>query len=179
MNIIFGLGNPDEKYHDTRHNVGAGFLDYFITLYSGNFLEKRKLSSFFYQNNTDDLILVKPMTYMNNSGQAVQAVLKYYNIDLSDQKNTIFIAYDDLDIHLGHYKLQFGKGPKIHNGVNSVISYIHSDQFWHIRIGIDGRAGQRDIPGKAYVLQPFNQDEKNTIQKVFLEVTQAIKEKMK
>lgn len=177
MTIIFGLGNPEEKYRNTRHNVGAEFLNHLITSYSGNFREKKKLFSLLYQSNTDQLALVKPTTFMNESGRAVYAVLKYYNLDPSDKKNTIFVAYDDLDIDVGHFKLQFGKGPKVHNGLNSVVNYLHTDQFWHIRIGIDGRAGHRNVSGKEYVLEPFIKDEKSLVKTAFDEIDRMVKEK--
>lgn len=173
MKYFFGLGNPGEKYSNTRHNVGQMLLQY-LAGENSTFLEKKKLKSSVLQSSDSQSWYVKPTTYMNESGLAVFSFLSFFKVDVNSEKEQIFILYDDLDIELGIYKIQFGKGPKVHNGLNSVVSHLGTDQFTHIRIGVDGRGGQRQVPGKSYVLQPFSQDEMITVERVFAEIKEEL-----
>ncbi|HSW89608.1 MAG TPA: aminoacyl-tRNA hydrolase [Patescibacteria group bacterium] len=162
MNIIVGLGNPGDKYKHTRHNVGFQVLDK---------LEALKLN---------DAVLIKPDTFMNESGKAVKAGLKKYDYKALAEKNfsNLFVIYDDLDIPVGKYKLVFGSVPKIHNGVNSIIENLGTDQFWSIRIGTDGRNGDRSVSPEDYVLQGFRDDERILIDKVIDAITTLLQDKL-
>lgn len=167
MKYIFGLGNPGKKYHYTRHNAGALFVEHVVQQSSGSFVEKKKLHSLFYQDKKKGVICIKPTSFMNESGRAVRAVLDYFSVLTSEKNDEIVVVYDDLDLELGTYKLQFAKGPKVHNGVNSVVQYLQTDRFWHLRIGIDARSGDRSIPGKSYVLQQLPPEEQEVLHQVF------------
>lgn len=174
---LIGLGNPGESYAKTRHNAGFLFVEYIAELLGENLLEKKKFhaevaqvavgsSSFGVQSNAakQNFILAKPTTFMNKSGQAVQALRAFYKMQPKD----IFVAFDDLDMELGTVKAQFGKGPKTHNGIDSIKKLLGTDQFWHLRIGIDTRKGDRKIPSEKYVLQPMDFDELRLLSQGFL-----------
>jgi peptidyl-tRNA hydrolase, PTH1 family len=172
MNIVVGLGNPGEKYQRTRHNAGWLFLDFLVQQESldGFQLEKKLHSEI---SKSKDLLLVKPQTFMNDSGKAVQAVLKWYG-----QHDNVFVIYDDLDLELGKYKIQFGSGPKIHNGLNSIREHLGTNEFWSIRIGVDGRSGDRTLPGHVYVLQTFSEEEKQIFEDTLKKINAELKSKM-
>jgi peptidyl-tRNA hydrolase, PTH1 family len=181
---LVGLGNNGEQYSKTRHNAGFLFVDYIATLFGEKFLEKKKLQALVAQKSfstqvfdttakdpnvsdygtsnypiQESLYLVKPITFMNQSGMAVQAVRSFYRI----QPKNLFVAFDDLDLELGTVKVAFAKGPKTHNGIASIKQQLGTDQFWHIRIGIDSRTGSRTIPAPNYVLQPMSSQEIKTL----------------
>lgn len=145
MVAIVGLGNVGEKYKDTRHNVGFVFVDMYP--------------------KSSQVTLLKPDTMMNNSGEAVRKLVDYYKIEL----NNLYIVHDDLDLRLGEYKIQKGRGPKVHNGVNSVEDHLGTSDFWRVRIGVDNRDPGNRTKGEDYVLQNFTSKEaeiiKHTIQK--------------
>jgi PTH1 family peptidyl-tRNA hydrolase len=154
MKFIFGLGNPGEKYAQTRHNVGFRVVDALAKkIDAGDLVAKDKFRAEIVKQ--DEVLLGKPQTYMNQSGQAVRSILDFYQIDIKKEFSDLFVIHDDLDIELGRFKVQFGVGPKVHHGLQSIYQYLKTDQFWHVRVGIDGRAGDRTIPGEAYVLQNF------------------------
>jgi peptidyl-tRNA hydrolase, PTH1 family len=142
MKLIIGLSNPGEEYLNTRHN--AGFL-------VAEALLKTKLPA--------DVVVKRSDTFMNDSGIFVNMLADKYNIDPHD----LYIIHDDLDIPLGSYKIQFGTGPKDHNGVNSVEEELGTKDFWRVRVGIDNRAPGERIPGEEYTLQNFTDEERKVI----------------
>lgn len=164
MKIIVGLGNPGVKYVATRHNVGFEVLErlaFKLQLRGFKLRDKFKAEMVIER----DMILVKPMTFMNRSGEAVKKTIDFYKIALED----LYVVYDDLDIKLGEYKIQIGKGPKIHNGLNSIREALRGDQFWHIRVGVDNRnegQGTKGISGEDYILDRFLVEEKSIISEV-------------
>ena len=165
MFFVFGLGNPGEKYEQTRHNVGFMLIEELSKqMDMGNFVAKDRFTAEVAKKN--ETVLVKPQTYMNQSGQAVRAVLDFYQIAVNNKLTNLFVIHDDLDIELGKYKFQFGTGPKVHHGLQSIYQHLKTDQFWHIRVGIDARAGDRSVPGEAYVLQNFTPLEKEQVKQV-------------
>jgi peptidyl-tRNA hydrolase, PTH1 family len=139
MKIVVGLGNPGRDYENTRHNVG-----YMVV----NSLKEIKLSN--------DVLVKKTNVFMNNSGQFVEKLTKLCPLS----SNSLYIIHDDLDIPLGSYKIQFGVGPKVHNGVNSVEEALGTKDFWRVRIGIENRAQRSELSGEEYVLQDFTKEEK-------------------
>lgn len=184
MNFIVGLGNPGAEYAVTKHNVGFRVVDQLVEL-----LAKEKMidSSVFAQTpkffgetlKTPLAMFVKPNTYMNESGKAVRAVMQFFH-ELPDgneqELKQLFVVHDDLDIELGKYKIQFGTGPKIHNGLRSLYQHLHTEQFWHVRVGIDGRQGDRSMPGSAYVLAPFSKGESEVLENTIREVAKKLQE---
>lgn len=178
MNILIGLGNPGKEYVLTRHNVGWLFLDYVRErLELPVFEEKKKLLS--QVSKSKGLLLAKPQTYMNRSGEAVQKVLGFSNIEQDVQGyRQLVVAHDDLDLEFGRFKVQFGHGPKIHNGINSIRQVLKTDQFWSVRIGVDGRAGDRSIPGRNYVLTSFTSPERAQLKEIFEQVWAELEKKL-
>jgi len=165
MKLIVGLGNPGKEYQKTRHNAGFLAMDKIVSQYSDiptfNFQSKFKAEISQGIINNEKVILVKPMTFMNNSGQAVQAVLDYYKIN---PKN-IIIIHDDLDIPLGEFKISKNKNSGGHKGVQSIIDYLETKDFARIRIGI-GTERNKKIPTEKFVLEKFSGEEMGKIERV-------------
>lgn len=157
MKLIVGLGNPGKKYSATRHNVGFLAVDFLAKSNSLDFSDNLKFKSEI--ATSEKFILVKPHTFMNNSGDAVSAIVNFYKISSGD----IFIIHDDLDLRLGEYKIQKAIGPKVHGGVNSIEEKLGSKNFWRVRIGVDNRSIENRITGEEYVLQSFSESEKEMI----------------
>ena len=187
MLLIAGLGNPGEKYIRNRHNVGFMFVDFLVQWLHSPMVNNKtteqfnhrfkfdkyshaEVAKFVIQDTRyqiqDTLILVKPQTYMNRSGESIRQISTSYQLPAT----SLFIAHDDLDIDIGKYKIQLGVGPKKHNGLSSIENHIHTADFWRIRIGVDNRQGDRSMTGEDYVLQNFSADEENTLQQLFPEI---------
>ena len=130
MKMIVGLGNPGKEYSSTRHNIGYMVLDNYL----GDVSWKEKMESYIYTNevNGEQIIYIKPTTYMNLSGIAVKKALNYYKIDVND----ILVIQDDLDMEIGKYKLMFNRGDGGHNGIKNIISVLHTQDIARIKIGI-------------------------------------------
>lgn len=179
MKLIVGLGNPGEKYEKTRHNVGFVVLDKLAKVIPprrdvGQSRGWEKSVKFLGEVILDkNIILLKPSTFMNESGKAVVAIKNFYKIENKD----IYVVHDDLDIPLGKYKIMFGKGPQIHRGLLSVEEKLGTDEFWNVRVGIENREvrGNKGVPGVVYSLEDFNQDEIKLIDEVVNQVTLELK----
>ena len=152
---MVGLGNPGDEYKNTRHNVGFMVVDA---------LAKRPI---------DEVKLVKPDTYMNKSGLAVKKLMANGEWQIED----LYVIHDDLDIPLGKYKIQLGKGPKEHRGILSIEQSLGRKDFWRVRIGVDNRqvaSGKwHVISGDEYVLSKFPDEERQVIKRV---IQKAVKE---
>jgi PTH1 family peptidyl-tRNA hydrolase len=185
MKFVFGLGNPGEKYATTRHNAGFLVVEEVARLLSANAATGWKNASKFSAEilQIDDVFLAKPQTFMNDSGRAVRAAMEYYEKSIrfadGEKIDNLFVIYDDLDLEVGSYKIQFATGPKVHNGLSSVLQHIHTDQFWHVRVGVDGRKGSRDLPGQAYVLLPFVGEEKILFEKTIKDIAEEVVRRLK
>ncbi len=174
MLLIAGLGNPGEKYAHTRHNVGFMFLDHILqnlnTPTPWKFDKYSKTENARTELGVNELkipvLLAKPQTYMNRSGESIQALTKTASIS----KERIVIAHDDLDIEFGNFKIQLGVGPKKHNGLSSIQDHLHTPDFWRIRIGVDSRNGDRSLSGEDYVLQNFTGEEQIRLESIFKEI---------
>jgi len=154
MKLIVGLGNPGAKYAQNRHNSGFMLVDYL-----------KQNASF-----NSDVEYLKPQTFMNKSGDEVSRKLYFYKLKPED----LIVIHDDLDLRLGEFKIQKGKGPKVHNGVNHIEERLGTKDFWRVRIGVDARPLENRIPGDAYVLQNFLPEEKQILSQLFPEITKAI-----
>lgn len=170
IKLIVGLGNPGLEYAKTRHNVGFMFLDS-LNL---NFSEEKKVRAEVAQIGVgeDRIFIIKPLTFMNNSGESVHLMKSFYK--LSPQQ--ILVIHDDLDIELGQYKLQFNKGPKVHNGILSIENHLSTAEFWRLRIGIDNRDSvlRANISGSDYVLGRFTTEELETLNRTFTEIVNIV-----
>jgi PTH1 family peptidyl-tRNA hydrolase len=166
MQFVVGLGNPGERYEFSRHNAGFMLVNFLASQGAVPWKVFRRGSGEIALLNSTTLL--KPQTFMNEVGTSVRQTLQFYAPGIFRSKaaeklllHQLWIAYDDLDIPLGSYKIQFGKTPKVHNGVKSVVSHLGTDQFWSVRLGVDGRAGDRSKPGATYVLEHFSPEERN------------------
>lgn len=170
MKIIVGLGNPGNKYVHTRHNIGFKVVEHMADDHDWKSSKKGQLEYSWLKMGDEKVELVKPQTFMNKSGLSLAYVKKKHpQLEMED----LFIVHDDLDIEVGKFKLQFGKGPQQHNGLTSIYQQLGSDQFWHLRIGVDGRKGDRATPADKYVLSSFPPAEKILIDHV---IKMSIKE---
>ena len=147
MNILVGLGNPGEKYSETKHNFGFWVLDRFAEKRSmtfkvgkGNYLLAKK----------KETICIKPTTYMNYSGQAVSDIKQFFKLE----SENFLIIYDDIDLHLGTLRYRKNGGTGGHKGVESIIYNLQSDKFNRLRIGI--ATDEKLRPAEKFVLSPFN-----------------------
>lgn len=161
MKLIIGLGNVGAKYAFTRHNVGFMLVDKIALNNSVSFKENSKLKSLvtkFYTNG-EEIMLVKPTTYMNLSGEAMRAVIDYYKISPED----MIIVYDDLSLNLGKIRFRANGSDGGHNGIKSIIQHLGSKNFARLKIGI---GPQPPIPSEAFVLQNFDNDALPELKKV-------------
>ncbi|MCM8803770.1 MAG: aminoacyl-tRNA hydrolase [Candidatus Omnitrophica bacterium] len=169
--IFVGLGNPGEKYSETRHNIGFKVVEKLIESSKIVDIFKKK---FFYawkvEIENKEIIIVKPKTYMNESGKAVKVALDFFNEKIED----LFLIHDELDIEIGKIKIIKDKGPGGHKGVISVIENLKNKDFVRIRIGIRGE--KIELSYIDYVLSPFLPEEKEIIEKVKEKTVNAIKE---
>ena len=150
MKIILGLGNPGVEYVGTRHNTGIMFVDNFSKNLSSAYGWRREKNKMVFK--TDEFMLIKTFNaFMNESGNLVTS-------SYLPASNSLYVVHDDLDIKLGEYKVQRGKGPKVHRGLESVENALKTKDFWRVRIGIDNRT--TPIDGETYVLQRFSPEEK-------------------
>lgn len=181
MKIVVGLGNPGEKYKNTRHNIGFLFLDKIIQEKKLNWTLQKKFFSYIAKDK--DTIYLQPQTFMNNSGRAVEAILSYYKLlpkklgllkeKNSDLNNILTIIHDDLDIEIGKYKEANNSGSGGHKGVQSIINHLKTKKIRRIRIGIRNELKEK-IATEKFVLMNFNREEKEKINNIFNELKEKI-----
>jgi peptidyl-tRNA hydrolase, PTH1 family len=166
--IIAGLGNPGKEYEETRHNAGFMFVDYF----RGNdaapdFSDwefSKKLNSEICSGKYKErkIILLKPQTFMNPSGEAVAAAKKYFKVKLEN----IFVAHDEIDLPLGTFRFSKNSSSAGHQGAQNIIDRLKTKDFTRIRIGIGGKKDKK-IATKNYVLGKFTSAELRNIKNAF------------
>ena len=179
MNEIYliGLGNPGKKYSNSRHNIGFLLLENFSKKYNTNFLLKNKLKSFCseFKINDSTYRLFLPNTFMNNSGEAVLAIVDWYKINL-DQ---IFVILDDKDLPLGKIRFRKKGSSGGHNGLKSIIEKLHTQNFNRIRIGIGSPPSTRETNSFntiSHVLGNISSEEKSVLDKVYIRVIETLEE---
>lgn len=171
MRLIVGLGNPGKKYEITRHNVGFLAISKIKDQKSKiKFKISNKFNSEISQIeiNGGKIILAKPQTFMNRSGEAVQKIKDYYKIG----NNNIWVICDDINLDLGQIRIRKAGSDGGHNGLKSVIEAIGED-FWRIRVGI-GSNQDKNIQSEDYVLQKFSKKEQKIITKSIDEVANLV-----
>ena len=179
MNEIYliGLGNPGKKYSKSRHNIGFLLLKNLAKKYNSNFLLKEKLKSscseFTINESTYKIFL--PNTFMNNSGDAVRAIIDWYKINL----NQIFIIVDDKDLPLGKIRFRKKGGSGGHNGLKSIIEKLQTENFNRIRIGIGSPPsikGRNNFNTISHVLGNISTEEKTVLDKVYIRVIESLEQ---
>ncbi len=161
MKIMVGLGNPGKQYEHTRHNVGFDVIDELSRRFNIP-LDQSKLKGLygigFYKG--EKVLLLKPLTFMNLSGESIRAVMDYYDIDLED----LLVIYDDLDLPVGKIRLRQKGSAGGHNGIKSTVAQLGTQAFNRIRIGIDRPQNGMSVPD--YVLGKFHKEEQSQVQDV-------------
>lgn len=174
MKLIVGLGNPGKEFNNTRHNIGWQALDYLREYFDlPKFKLDKKLKAEI--SKDENIILAKPQTFMNNSGEAVSTIKKYYKINLSD----IIIIRDDVDIQIGKLKFKKGSSGAGHKGIQSIIKHLKSKNFWQIKVGVANEQIRSKIPTEKFVLQKFTKEDitkaKNIPEKTIAIINSIIK----
>lgn len=154
MYLIVGLGNPGDKYKYTKHNLGFMVLDYFASLHSIE-INKIKHKAVLGEGliGQEKVILAKPQTYMNLSGESVYELVHWYKADIS----RLIIIYDDADLDLGRIRIRKDGSSGTHNGMKSIVYILNTDKFPRIRIGIGKQPDYMDLAD--YVLGRFKDEE--------------------
>ena len=194
VKIIVGLGNPGEKYKHNRHNVGFMFIDSLFQI--ANSKNQNDISKFKYDKYLlsevceikkemlhvacymlhEDLILAKPQTFMNKSGDAVKALLdRYVTSYMLSVTSDLIVVHDDLDIPYGKFKIQM-QGPKAHNGLTDIQNKLQTMDFLRIRIGVDNRMPENRMGGEEYVLQNFAPEEEAQLPPFFEKIAVRLNE---
>ena len=163
--LIIGLGNPGQKYEDTRHNIGFKLID--TLLGSGTMSNKFKSLYSKIEINKNSVHIVKPQTFMNESGVAVNEITKFFKI----KQENIIVVYDDLDLPIGNLKIKIGGGSAGHNGIKSIEKYIETTKIVKIRVGIGKPVNKGQI--NTHVLSKFTHNE-NILLKPILEKFEQI-----
>ena len=171
MYLIVGLGNPEKKYDLTRHNVGFDMLDVFASNEKIN-LNKTKFKSVYGEGNIagEKVILAKPQTYMNNSGEAVREIASFYKIP----PENIIVLVDDINFDTGVLRIRPKGSDGGHNGLKSIIYHLASDKFPRIKIGV-GAKPHPDADLASHVLGRFSKDEIPVLDASAKNVGEAIK----
>lgn len=175
MKLIIGLGNPGKEYVHTRHNAGFLFVDFLRqALQFESFVLDKKMSAEISTGSVDGekILLVKPTTFMNNSGTPVQSLLQFYKLSPAD----IIVIHDDLDITIGTYKQTHSSRSAGHNGVSDIIEKLGTQDFFRIRLGIDRPAVEEGACPSIhqYVLHNFSPENLKKIEEVFPEIKKVI-----
>lgn len=173
MKIITGLGNPGNKYEQTRHNAGFLALDFFMrgrdviacqSKFDAQICE--------YHESGEKIFLVKPQSFMNLSGKVVKEITSFYKVDVT--KN-LLVIHDEVDLPFETIREAHGNGAAGHNGVQNIIDELGSKDFARIRIGVESRDPGSPLPTDEFVLQKFSTDELDILDtKIFPEVNQLI-----
>lgn len=171
--LIVGLGNPGKKYEKTRHNAGFMAVDFLV----GKKVkwQKSKKAKVLYlktEINGQKTEIIKPQTYMNNSGVGVAYIVKKHGL----KPNQIIVIYDEIDLPFGTIRIRNRGSSAGHKGIQSIIDYLNTDKFWRIRIGIRNDKAEK-IPADRFVLQKFSYlEQKELKEKTLPEVVKKVKE---
>lgn len=169
MWLIAGLGNPGNKYLMTRHNVGFMAVDYYLHNI-GDPPEKKEHKSLTYSFSLEGqkVIMAKPQTYMNNSGEAIQALCHYYKIP----SQQVIILHDEIEIPFQQLKLQTKRGHGGQNGIRDIHEKLNTNDYFRVRIGVGRPDGKMDV--SRHVLSPFSKEEQPQLPDLLEKVSDGI-----
>jgi len=176
MLCIVGLGNPGKEYSETRHNIGFKILDQIAVKLNLDFSEDKKFKSLIsqkFKTEGEEILLVKPQTFMNLSGEAISAIKSFYKIP----SQNFIVIYDELDLPLGKIKIRPSGGPGTHNGLKSCVQHL-TNNFPRIRVGIEsrGKTAPAQIDTHNFVLGKFTKEDETLISDSIKNATNAILE---
>lgn len=170
MYIIVGLGNPEKKYDNTRHNTGFVAIDRIADDYGIDIAESRfKALVGRGVIEGEKVVLMKPMTYMNLSGEAIRAAVDYFKVDPTTQ---VCVIYDDTSMDVGKVRIRKKGSAGGHNGIKSIISHLGTDVFARVKIGIGEKPPRFDLAD--YVLSRFSDDDRKLIDEAAKKASEAI-----
>ena len=166
--MIAGLGNPEKKYFQTRHNIGFMVVDKLVEQNALKFSKSRFDAEYVNSNfNKDKLFFVKPQSYMNRSGFPIQKLASYFKINISN----IIVIHDDIDLPFARIRISKGRGHGGHNGIRSIIEALGTKDFIRIRIGVANPARQNSTTG--HVLGDFSKEESKSIDQLIEKAADA------
>ena len=168
MKIIAGLGNPGKEYENTKHNVGFLTIDILAEKY-GIKVNKIKFKGLVGEGmiGTEKVMLVKPQTYMNLSGQCIREIVAFYKLDMED----LVVIYDDIDLPMGNLRIRKKGSAGTHNGMRSIIYDLQDDGFPRVRVGI---GGERKGDLANYVISGFSGDDRKLIEEAIVKAADAV-----
>ena len=159
MRLIVGLGNPGSEYAETRHNAGFWFCERLARELGTSFARESRYHGFVAKARVAgaDLWLLMPQTFMNRSGQSVQALAHFYRIEPGE----MLVVHDELDIPPGQLRLKYGGGLGGHNGLKDITGHLGTQDYWRLRVGIGHPGDRNDVIN--YVLKPPRREEREEI----------------
>ena len=168
MKLIVGLGNPGREYSETRHNIGWMVLDVLAKRWEGNWRLKDNAEVLEARHEGEVLLLVKPQTYMNLSGEAVAPLARFYKVPAED----VIVIYDDMDLPTGKLRLRMKGGSGGHRGIESLLYHLRQDTFNRVRLGIGRPPVGWAVPD--YVLSRFHQEEQEDLNAALEKAADAV-----
>jgi len=174
--LIVGLGNPEPKYDRTRHNIGFEAVDVLAGRWQMSWSENRRFQALLGEGRGpqgEKLFLLKPLTYMNRSGQAIRAVTDWYKLP----PESVLVIYDDMDLPVGRLRLRLSGSAGGHNGMKSAIAHLGTQNFPRLRIGIGKSGAQQN--GVSHVLGKFSPTETQLMSEVLQLVVEAVELSLK
>ncbi|MGB3536404.1 MAG: aminoacyl-tRNA hydrolase [Microcoleaceae cyanobacterium] len=178
--LIVGLGNPERKYDQTRHNIGFAAIDALSKTEFIPLSEHRKFQAEYGEGtfNAQKLRLLKPLTYMNRSGQSIRAVVDWYKLN----PQSVLVIYDDMDLPVGRIRLRHSGSAGGHNGMKSTIAHLGTQNFPRLRIGIGKPQQPNSVANRetiSHVLGKFSPDETQVMEKVLKLMVEAVESCLK
>lgn len=170
MYLIVGLGNPGQKYSMNRHNIGFMACDYWLKSLNGSdYREEHKALTKKFKIDDTDVLLAKPQTFMNKSGESVVALMNFYKIP----NENLLVVHDDVDLPFGSMKIHFNRGPGGQNGVKNISQLLGSNEYTRLKLGV-GRPPHPDFDTGDYVLANFPKEEVVLLDQYFEKACDAI-----
>jgi PTH1 family peptidyl-tRNA hydrolase len=169
LHVVAGLGNPGDKYRETRHNVGFFVVDALASEYAIS-LDRQKFNAFYGRGSVKgaEVILIKPQSYMNRSGYPIQRLVEYFGIS----HRNMLVIHDDIDLVYGRIKIKMKGGHGGHNGVRSIIDTLGDGNFTRLRVGIGRSEDESNVTG--HVLGRFRPDEIKTLEQIVARSRDAV-----
>ena len=169
MYIIAGLGNPGKEYEKTRHNAGFAVIDELASKHNID-IDNSKFKGMLGKGviNGEKVVLVKPLTYMNNSGECIRAVMDYYKADIED----FIVVFDDISLDVGKLRIRPKGSAGGHNGIKSIIAHLGSDGFKRVKFGVGNKPSGWDLAD--WVLGRFNKEDEKTLEETKKKACEAI-----